>query len=167
MLNTTICHEDDSLRSYVAKFIEQYFKRNHIQYKISCCPSLHNLTTRFHPIDLLFTDIIFSDKTEMSTLLKIRKQHPSMMMVILTNNNEYAIQGYKLGILRYIMKEQLEHELPHCMDAVLARYFKHRDVLEMKFVEGKYCVYQDEIVYMESQGHKVNFHLSLGMSVRI
>lgn len=156
MLNTTICHEDDSLRSYVAKFIEQYFKRNHIQYKISCCPSLHNLTTRFHPIDLLFTDIIFSDKTEMSTLLKIRKQHPSMMMVILTNNNEYAIQGYKLGILRYIMKEQLEHELPHCMDAVLARYFKHRDVLEMKFVEGKYCVYQDEIVYMESQGHKVN-----------
>lgn len=103
----------------------------------------------------------------MSTLLKIRKQHPSMMMVILTNNNEYAIQGYKLGILRYIMKEQLEHELPHCMDAVLARYFKHRDVLEMKFVEGKYCVYQDEIVYMESQGHKVNFHLSLGMSVRI
>ena len=78
-----------------------------------------------------------------------------------------AIQGYKLGILRYIMKEQLEHELPHCMDAVLARYFKHRDVLEMKFVEGKYCVYQDEIVYMESQGHKVNFHLSLGMSVRI
>ena len=165
--NTTICHEDDSLRSYVAKFIEQYFKRNHIQYKISCCPSLHNLTTRFHPIDLLFTDIIFSDKTEMSTLLKIRKQHPSMMMVILTNNNEYAIQGYKLGILRYIMKEQLEHELPHCMDAVLARYFKHRDVLEMKFVEGKYCVYQDEIVYMESQGHKVNFHLSLGMSVRI
>lgn len=167
MLNTTICHEDDSLRSYVAKFIEQYFKRNHIQYKISCCPSLHNLTTRFHPIDLLFTDIIFSDKTEMSTLLKIRKQHPSMMMVILTNNNEYAIQGYKLGILRYIMKEQLEHELPHCMDAVLARYFKRRDVLEMKFVEGKYCVYQDEIVYMESQGHKVNFHLSLGMSVRI
>lgn len=91
MLNTTICHEDDSLRSYVAKFIEQYFKRNHIQYKISCCPSLHNLTTRFHPIDLLFTDIIFSDKTEMSTLLKIRKQHPSMMMVILTNNNEYTI----------------------------------------------------------------------------
>lgn len=79
----------------------------------------------------------------------------------------HAIQGYKLGILRYIMKEQLEHELPHCMDAVLARYFKHRDVLEMKFVEGKYCVYQDEIVYMESQGHKVNFHLSLGMSVRI
>ena len=65
------------------------------------------------------------------------------------------------------MKEQLEHELPHCMDAVLARYFKHRDVLEMKFVEGKYRVYQDEIVYMESQGHKVNFHLSLGMSVRI
>ena len=53
------------------------------------------------------------------------------------------------------------------MDAVLARYFKHRDVLEMKFVEGKYCVYQDEIVYMVSQGHKVNFHLSLGMSVRI
>lgn len=93
MLNTTICHEDDSLRSYVAKFIEQYFKRNHIQYKISCCPSLHNLTTRFHPIDLLFTDIIFSDKTEMSTLLKIRKQHPSMMMVILTNNNEYAFWG--------------------------------------------------------------------------
>lgn len=90
MLNTTICHEDDSLRSYVAKFIEQYFKRNHIQYKISCCPSLHNLTTRVHPIDLLFTDIIFSDKTEMSTLLKIRKQHPSMMMVILTNNNEYS-----------------------------------------------------------------------------
>lgn len=28
-------------------------------------------------------------------------------------------------------------------------------------------MYQDEIVYMESQGHKVNFHLSLGMSVRI
>lgn len=100
-------------------------------------------------------------------LLKIRKQHPAAMMVILTDTNEYAIQGYKLGIFRYILRAQLENELPHCMDAVLVEYCKHRDTLEIKFVEGKYCVYQDEIVYMESQGHKVNFHLSLGMSARI
>src|SRR5699024_9445869 len=68
---------------------------------------------------------------------------------------------------RYILRSQLENELPHCMDAVLARYCKHRDILDMKFVEGKYCIYQDEIAYMESQGHKVNFHLSLEMSIRI
>lgn len=167
MLNTTICHEDDSLRSYVVRFLEQYFKRHRIQYTISCCRSLHELATQFRPIELLITDIRFAGKTETATLVEIRKQHPSVMTVILTDTNEYAIQGYKLGIFRYILRSQLENELPHCMDAVLVRYCKHRDLLDMKFVEGKYCVYQDEIAYMESQGHKVNFHLSLGMSMRI
>ena len=167
MLNTSICHEDDSLRSYVARFVEQYFKRNRIQYTMTCCQSLRELTMQFHPIELLITDVRFAGKTEMATLVKIRKQYPSVMTVILTDTNEYAIQGYKLGIFRYILRSQLENELPHCMDAVLARYCKHRDILDMKFVEGKYCVYQDEIAYMESQGHKVNFHLSLGMSMRI
>ena len=167
MLNTTICHEDDSLRSYVVRFLEQYFKWHRIQYTISCCRSLHELVTQFRPIELLITDIRFAGKTETVTLVEIRKQHAPVMTVILTDMNEYAIQGYKLGIFRYILRSQLENELPHCMDAVLARYCKHRDILDMKFVEGKYCVYQDEIAYMESQGHKVNFHLSLGMSMRI
>lgn len=167
MLNTTICHEDDSLRSYVARYVEQYFKRNRIQYTTTCCQSLRELSTQFHPIELLITDIRFAGRTEIATLVEIRKQHPSVMTVILTDTNEYAIQGYKLGIFRYILRSQLENELPHCMDAVLARYCKQRDILDMKFVEGKYCIYQDEIAYMESQGHKVNFHLSLGMSMRI
>lgn len=167
MLNTTICHEDDSLRSYVARYVEQYFKRNRIQYTTTCCQSLRELSTQFHPIELLITDIRFAGRTEIATLVEIRKQHPSVMTVILTDTNEYAIQGYKLGIFRYILRSQLENELPHCMDAVLARYCKQRDILDMKFVEGKYCIYQDEITYMESQGHKVNFHLSLGMSMRI
>lgn len=167
MLNTTICHEDDSLRSYVARYVEQYFKRNRIQYTTTCCQSLRELSTQFHPIELLITDIRFAGRTEIATLVEIRKQHPSVMTVILTDTNEYAIQGYKLGIFRYILRSQLENELPHCMDAVLARYCKQRDILDMKFVEGKYCIYQDEIAYMESQGHKVNFHLFLGMSMRI
>lgn len=167
MLNTTICHEDDSLRSYVARYVEQYFKRNRIQYTTTCCQSLRELSTQFHPIELLITDIRFAGRTEIATLVEIRKQHPSVMTVILTDTNEYAIQGYKLGIFRYILRSQLENEFPHCMDAVLARYCKQRDILDMKFVEGKYCIYQDEIAYMESQGHKVNFHLSLGMSMRI
>lgn len=167
LLNTTICHEDDSLRSYVARYVEQYFKRNRIQYTTTCCQSLRELSTQFHPIELLITDIRFAGRTEIATLVEIRKQHPSVMTVILTDTNEYAIQGYKLGIFRYILRSQLENELPHCMDAVLARYCKQRDILDMKFVEGKYCIYQDEIAYMESQGHKVNFHLSLGMSMRI
>ena len=167
MLNTTICHADDALRSYVARLVEQYFKRHRIQYTIFCCQSLQVLTEQFHPIELLITDVVFNGNIEIPLLLKIRKQHPAAMMVILTDTNEYAIQGYKLGIFRYILRAQLENELPHCMDAVLVEYCKHRDTLEMKFVEGKYCVYQDEIVYMESRGHKVNFHLSLGMSARI
>lgn len=167
MLNTIICHEDSSLRSFVANYMETYFKRNHTHYVISTYRSLQALTSHYHPIDLLVTDVSFNGHGEMPILQSICRQYPNSIIVLLTNTDAYAIQGYKLGIFRYILTPQLSKEFPHCMDGVLARYQDQRDCLEIKFVEGKYRLFQDEISYLESQGHKVNFYISTGSSYRL
>lgn len=89
------------------------------------------------------------------TAMEMRKFQSETCIVLVTAFLNYALEGYKVGAVRYIMKDALEMQMTECMDAVLKK-MQIRQVT-FPFVEGERTLYTDNIIYIESQGHKCMF----------
>lgn len=71
----------------------------------------------------------------------------------------YALEGYKVGAVRYLLKEDnsLENSLKECLDTITMRINEEKAVYELEFQGGKNKIPADALLYVESRLHKVVF----------
>ena len=67
----------------------------------------------------------------------------------------YVLEGYKVGAVRYIMKDALDVQIKECMDAIIQK-MQFREIT-FPFLEGDRTLYTDNILYVESRKHKCIF----------
>lgn len=73
----------------------------------------------------------------------------------------YALEGYKVGAVRYLLKEEgsLESALKECLDTITECMNEEEAVYEFEFQNGKKSIPTDAILYVESRLHKVTFFI--------
>lgn len=64
-------------------------------------------------------DINMEEMDGIDTAKRIRQFHSDTCIVFVTAFISYALEGYKVNAVRYLMKDTLEAALPECMDAIL------------------------------------------------
>ena len=107
--------------------------------------------------DILYLDINMPDGLSGYELAKkIRTVDQQIAIVFVTNNHDYAINGYQLNILRYIPKPFTDQQIYETLDIV----FKQLQLLEghkiVVTTKGQQLVIPyREILYIESQGHNL------------
>ena len=117
------------------------------------------LETLSHKVkcDILYLDINMPDGLSGYELAKkIRTVDQQIAIVFVTNNHDYAINGYQLNILRYIPKPFTDQQIYETLDIV----FKQLQLLEghkiVVTTKGQQLVIPyREILYIESQGHNL------------
>lgn len=105
--------------------------------------------------DIVFLDINMEETDGIQTALEMRKFHSETCIVLVTAFMNYVLEGYKVGAVRYIMKDALEAQMEECMEALMKR-MQLRQVT-FAFIDGKKTLYTDNIMYIESRGHKCLF----------
>lgn len=111
--------------------------------------------------DLIFLDIKLPDMLGIDVARSIRKKDENVMIIFVTNLAQYAVDGYSVNAFDYILKPlryvSFEAKLTRAL-----RTLSHRDrgvVLDLKNKESAYRVSSDSIVYIESIGHDIYFHV--------
>lgn len=92
---------------------------------------------------------------------EIREYDKDVILVLTTAFLDYAIEGYRLNVLRFLLKDMLEQLLPECMDAVLRKLQLHIKTITCSFIEGEQTIPIADICYIESQKHKLCFEVTL------
>ncbi len=77
-------------------------------------------------------------------------------IVFVTAFMDYALEGYKVNAVRYLMKDTLDLAIEECMTAILQKMQVAQ--VTFPFLEGEKKLYTDNILYVESRGHKAIFH---------
>lgn len=67
-------------------------------------------------VQVLFLDIEMPNCNGLDVARKIRSKYPDLLIVFVTNWIEYAPSGYQINAFRYLLKNRLSEELPHCMN---------------------------------------------------
>ena len=82
--------------------------------------------------DLIFLDIHMKYQDGMTTAKRIREVDADAQIVFITALAQYAIEGYKVNALDFILKPVVYEQLAMTMDKVLAvtsKYHKEKQIL--------------------------------------
>lgn len=159
MLQIAICDDEQFYRDKIKGLVERYMRNHELAYEIHVFLSgkefLEHCVNSVK-FDIVFLDINMEEMDGIQTAERIRSFHSDTYIVFVTAFIDYALEGYKVNAVRYLMKDNLEGALEECMRAVLQKM--QVAWVSFPFLEGEKRLYTDNILYVESRGHKSIFH---------
>lgn len=158
MLQIAICDDEQFYREKLRTLLKRYLQKRGLSYTVSDFASgeefLEQCTNRVK-YDIVFLDISMEKLDGVQTAQQIRAFHSDTSIVFVTAFIDYALEGYKVDAVRYILKDTLDHAVAECMDAILQKRKAAR--VTFSFMEGEKKLYTDNILYVESRKHKSVF----------
>ena len=136
MFRIGIAEDDPSFQKTISEYIERYKKETNIDIQASFFQDGNELVFKYEPIyDVLLLDIEMPKMNGMDAAREIRKRDQRVLIIFITNMAQYAINGYEVGALDFVLKP--------------IKYFS----FSMKLEKALKSVSSDEIVYVEIRDH--------------
>lgn len=162
MFRIAVCDDEAYFRNRERELIEQYMDNRGCSCMIDLYASGKELLDRADadlPYDAVFLDISMEEMDGLQTAGRIRRLSETVCIVFVTAYITYALEGYKVGAVRYLLKEEgsLENALKECLDTITERLNEGEAVCEFDFQGGKKRIPADAILYVESRLHRVLF----------
>lgn len=159
MLQIAICDDEQFYREKMKKLVERYLEKRELHYTLHLFLSGEEFLKQCEnsvKYDIVFLDINMEQIDGIQTANRIRSFHSDTYIVFVTAFIDYALEGYKVNAVRYLMKDTLELAMEECMTAILQKMQIAQ--VAFTFLEGEKKLYTDNILYVESRGHKSIFH---------
>ena len=120
-----------------------------------------NLGINMTKYDIVFLDINMDEIDGIETAQEIRKVSNDIFIVFVTAFISYAVEGYSVNAIRYILKnnENFAELIFECIDAISKKMNYSVKKKEFKFNEGVKNISLELLLYIESKLHKLNFHI--------
>lgn len=164
MIKIAMCDDETIQLMKMKRMIDEYLSRKQILSQIECFESGKELLrkmTEGQCYDVVFLDVNMEEIDGLETARQIRLINNSIPIVFLTAFITYALEGYKVNAVRYLLKEDFnfEQSLHECINVLLDK-LKYQDKwLEFDVRGEKVRISSDRILYVESQLHKLIFYV--------
>lgn len=109
--------------------------------------------------DIIFLDIQMPLMDGMTTAEKIRQVDEQVIIMFVTNMSSYAIRGYEVDALDYILKPVNYFAFSKKLKRAMSRVVRAPEkFVTLTLKEGIKKLEVRHITYIESQGHQLNFY---------
>lgn len=110
-------------------------------------------------VDLIFMDVQMPGMDGMQAASLIREKDRDVLLIFVTNMIQYAVQGYKVDAMDYIVKPVapalLEHSLSRALRRLNERAPRH---ITIRSMDGLRNIDVNDIVFVEAVNHRVMLH---------
>lgn len=159
-LRIAICDDEEYYRKHIQELVANHLEMRDFSYEITLfqsgedfCKNGMNLVL----YDIIFLDIEMGLVSGMDVAHEIRKSNDTVAIVFITVMADYVYEGYEVEASRYIMKNDLERQLARCMDSLLEKRLFRKKKLRFHFINGDKDIILSELIYIESNLHKLCF----------
>ncbi len=105
MFNIAIVEDQTSSIDILKTYIKQYAKAYDVQFNINVFHDGLNIVEGYiADLDVIFMDIEMAHLDGMSAAKKIRQFDSNVIIIFVTNVGEYAIEGYHVNALSFLLK---------------------------------------------------------------
>lgn len=160
MVHIAIVEDDDHDKARLKKCLKKYEEEKQERFEITEFSDGEDITTDYTAkYDLILLDIEMAFMNGMSAARRIREVDPDVELIFITNMPQYAIQGYKVNALDYLLKPVSYFSFAETMNKALKRI----GASEKKYVVvatkgGKMKVDISSICYVEVLDHLLLYH---------
>lgn len=142
MIRIAVCDDEDYYKSKIQNKLNDYFLTKDILYKIDVYDSgvhLLEVGERIKDYDIVFLDINMQELDGIETAKEIRKYSNDVFVVFVTAFISYSPEGYRVGAIRYLLKnhENFEVAFAECLEAIQLRMHDKEIWQLFEFQEGK------------------------------
>lgn len=167
MFNIAICDDDKYFCEREQQLVTEYMNQKGCIQRIDTFQSgdgLLNSGKNIEEYNIIFLDIKMDKVDGIETAKRIREAAKNTYIVFVTAFIEYSLEGYKVEAIRYLLKDDefLDKAIFECLDAIMHKEnYKERNY-SFQFQEGERMVNPNDIVYIDSNLHKLTFHMKRG-----
>ena len=161
MFNIAIVEDDLIYREKMLHYIERYANEHNIKISVETFSNGMEITDKYQPKwDIIFLDILMPYLDGIKAAKEIRAQDSSVILLFVTNMQQYAIRGYEVEALDYVLKplsyEQFYLKMQKAMKVAGMREKKQLLIIT-KDASEKISI--DEILYIEVKNHHLYIKL--------
>ena len=157
---------DDSPRDLqlIKGYVERYFKENGGDYQVRTFENgLDFLDEEKLSFDIVFMDVEMPHLNGIETARNFRKRDKMAVLVFITNMAQYAIHGYEVDAIEYMVKPVEYYNFSDKMEKALR--FVKRDQEKTLLLHGQEVTARipvSGIYYMEKERNYILFHIKEG-----
>lgn len=161
MIRMAIVEDDPTTRQQIQDYATRYFTENHQENSITLFADGMDIAEDYRPMwDIILLDIEMPHLGGMATAERIRQKDPAVVMIFITKMARYAIKGYEVDALDFVLKPVSYAQFAMKLHRALARVSQRTQHYLMLNIAGEQQrVATSEIQYIEVKGHWVYIHL--------
>ena len=164
MIRVAIVEDEAEIREQLMGYVQRYTRQYGTAFEEKTVADGLEILEDYRPAyDLILLDIEMKHLDGMETARRIRELDPEVMLVFITNMAQYAIKGYAVGALDYVLKPVPYFAFSQQLQKVeeqLRRRTRH--YLAVPVEGGLRRLDTSRIYYIESEGHRVHFYTEEG-----
>lgn len=156
MLHLAICDDDERFLKYLSEETESWANAE----KEACSVELYSSADAFlfaweerKSMDILLLDIEMPGTDGMALARKLRQLGDSISIIFVTGNTEFALEGYDLEAVSYLVKPLKRERLRAALDRARERVRSRTAIVAALFGGEVEKVYVSDICCLESDGH--------------
>ena len=167
MIEIAIVDDEDSYVAQLKEYLDKYQRSSGNMLHITSYNDGDALMEEFHcQFDIILLDIQMKFMDGMTTAEEIRKLDSKVLLMFITNMTDYAIRGYEVDALDYVVKPVEYFSFSQKINRAIQRLDKRSGYeMSINVPAGLKRVDSDSIYYIESDGHNLVFHTSDGSFV--
>lgn len=155
-----IIEDDPASAQLIVDYLKRYQSEFNQEFTVSLFDDGETLVERYKPTyDILLMDIEMARMNGLQAAKKIRERDDSVVIVFITAAPQYAISGYEVQALSYVLKPvpwfAFSQELKRSIDAVRRR---NDDSMLVETGTNQMRVLLSDILYIESIRHTIIIH---------
>ena len=163
MIRVFLCDDDPSYLEYLSGIVGQFFQQNKIEAGIKTFLDGETLLEEPEMADLVFLDVEMPQMDGMKAAEKIRETDEEVILIFITNMAKYAIRGYEVQALDYVLKPVKYEAFSVKMDKVKRLAEKKKDKsISIKTGTATHRLLLSHIQYVEVVQHLLIFHTEDG-----
>lgn len=164
MIQLAIVEDENSYADQLIEFVKKYQSESGKTFKITRFKDGDEITNGYRgQFDIILMDIEMKLMDGMTAAEEIRKLDQDVIIMFITNMTNYAIRGYQVDALDYVLKPVSYFAFSQKLGRAISKMKnKSTKTISIEMQSGVKKLDIDNVFYIESEGHNLNFYTSRG-----
>ena len=164
MLRLAIVEDEQAYIDQLNDYIRKYRHEHGTDLSVSVFRDGDEIVEKYSgSFDIILMDIQMQFMDGMTAAEEIRKVDQNVIIIFITNMEQYAVRGYQVDALDYIVKPVEYFSFSRKLDRAISRIRRHdSSFLTIHAGGGIYKIPASRILYLVSEGHNLLFYTTGG-----
>lgn len=160
MIRIALVEDDKAYREELVQFLKRYERESGEKIHITTFTDGDEIVEGYSgDFDIILMDIVMKYMNGMDAAERIRKVDSEVVIIFITNTPQYAMKGYTVDALDYVLKPISYYAFSQRIDRALARMKKRTTkFLTVSFRGGVKKLDVSQITYVEVRDHDLIYH---------